>query len=251
MANTHQADFARASSQYAVITNDLGITGGNITIEAWINVESAPASGNVYAIAQQQDAGTSVTYGIFYTNEAGTKKLYVERIKHGVVNNNASYTVDLGTATCYHVVLRYDGTDLKLFTAQAGGTHTERATVAGSGNGSATNNDHFVIAQYQSTDSGTFAADANNYPDMLIDDVRVWNTARTTTQLNDNFETELIGTESGLVAYYTLNNVWTDLTANAFNLTANGSPTFVTTSLCFTGAVASSRSRRMMVGLGT
>jgi hypothetical protein len=72
------------------------------------------------------------------------------------------------------------------------------------------------------------AYDTNNnyYADGLVDDVRFWNQVRTTTQMNDNFETELTGSESGLVAYYRLNDSYNDSTANAYNLSSSGSPVF-------------------------
>ena len=38
-----------------------------------------------------------------------------------------------------------------------------------------------------------------------IDDVRVWNVIRTQVQIQDNMNSELVGNETGLVAYYTFN----------------------------------------------
>ena len=38
-----------------------------------------------------------------------------------------------------------------------------------------------------------------------IDDVRVWNVIRTQTEIQNNMNTELLGSETGLVAYYPLN----------------------------------------------
>jgi hypothetical protein len=38
--------------------------------------------------------------------------------------------------------------------------------------------------------------------DGLIDEVRIWNVARTQTQIQDNMNTVLVGNETGLVAYY-------------------------------------------------
>lgn len=48
-----------------------------------------------------------------------------------------------------------------------------------------------------------------------VDDVRVWNTARTAQQISDNFKSQLLGTEGGLAAYWNFNaGNATDLTAN-------------------------------------
>ena len=61
-----------------------------------------------------------------------------------------------------------------------------------------------------------------------IDEVRIWNTAKTQSELQSNMYSELAGTESGLVAYYNFNqgvaggdntgiNTLNDLTSNANN----------------------------------
>jgi hypothetical protein len=61
-----------------------------------------------------------------------------------------------------------------------------------------------------------------------IDDVRVWNVIRTQTEIQENMNNELIGTEANLVAYYTFNQgivggnntsmiTVSDKTANALN----------------------------------
>ncbi len=41
-----------------------------------------------------------------------------------------------------------------------------------------------------------------NFYTGVIDDVRIWNVVRTQTQIQNNMNTELTGTESGLVSYY-------------------------------------------------
>lgn len=38
-----------------------------------------------------------------------------------------------------------------------------------------------------------------------MDDVRIWNVARTQSQIQNNMNTELVGNETGLIAYYTFN----------------------------------------------
>lgn len=69
---------------------------------------------------------------------------------------------------------------------------------------------------------------AENLADGKVDDIRVWNTERTAAQILANKEVELAGTESGLVAYYQLDNSASDTTANANNLTLQNSPSYTT-----------------------
>jgi len=51
-----------------------------------------------------------------------------------------------------------------------------------------------------------------------IDEVRIWSTARTLSQINSNMNVSLTGTESGLVAYYQFES---QATANGTNITYN------------------------------
>ncbi len=243
--NTFSGSFTRSSSQYSYIANNLGVTGGNITIEGWMYLSSAPAAdGDQRAIFSQQDNGTAVQYALAYVNVTGTLILRATRSKAGVATNNADWTQTLSLNTWYHVVLTYDGSNVTLYTALQNGTHTQRAQTASSGSGGG-----FTVPSCASmgiilntrTSGDSCLQSVNNgvaaLSDMdgLIDDVRVWSTARSTAQMDANFQTQLTGSETGLVAYYQLNNDWNDLTSNAFNLTTSGSPTFSTT-VPFVGA---------------
>lgn len=70
------------------------------------------------------------------------------------------------------------------------------------------------------------AGAAANFYDGLIDEVRVFNTARSDTDFILGVNTEISATTAGLVAYYKFNGVYTDATANANNLAATGAPVF-------------------------
>ena len=58
--------------------------------------------------------------------------------------------------------------------------------------------------------------------DGLIDDVRIWNTARTPQQIRDNMCKTLVGNEDGLVAYYRFDQESTAGQTTLYDLTANG-----------------------------
>ena len=53
-----------------------------------------------------------------------------------------------------------------------------------------------------------------------IEEVRVWNTARTGVQINSTMNTELSGLESGLVGYWNLDKNFDDETTNGNDLTS-------------------------------
>ena len=69
---------------------------------------------------------------------------------------------------------------------------------------------------------------ATRFLQASVDDIRVWNTARTAQQISDNFKAQLAGNEGGLAAYWNFNaGNANDLTANANNGTLNGGATVV------------------------
>lgn len=82
----------------------------------------------------------------------------------------------------------------------------------------------FALGQYENS-GGTLTGYYHGY----MDDVRVWNTLRSSTQIATNSNKVLIGTENGLVAYYKCDdNVEDQQTAGNNDLTANNTPTYST-----------------------
>lgn len=229
-ANTNSGVFANASAQYVYILNDLGITGTNITLEFWMKLTSNPPGGGIWDIMSQSDGGNKVRYRLLYIENSGNYDLQFKRSRNWVNGTAITYSsANFGTTNWVHIAAIYDGANVSLYTAPVGGTHTLRAgPTAASGNGGTNGTDHFSIGTVDDSEGGSFVPNATaRRLDAKIDDVRVWNAARTTTELDNNFQTELVGNETNLVAYYKMNNdSWVDTTANAYHLTAVNSPTF-------------------------
>ncbi len=101
---------------------------------------------------------------------------------------NSSFTVPLDTWT--HVAAVYDGSNMYVY-ANGGLVASQSATVS-----LPTTTDQFNIG---SRVGGSELFTGN------IDEVRIWNTARTVEQINGSMNCELQGSESGLVAYYQFN----------------------------------------------
>ncbi len=213
-ANTHSVDFERGSSQYLSTSGLTGLTsGGNITLEAWFKPESTPSTNSTHAIVSSNGGGTSPynEYKIVYENDNGTVKIRYGRAQSCITNNFVDHTTTLSNGTWYHVALTYDGTTLRGYL-----DGSEVASGSISGNGSYCGPDSTWIG---ALDSGGGTA----FFDGLIDEVRIWSTVRTQTEISDDRSRELNGNESGLNAYWKLNNNLSDSTSNGYNLTNNNS----------------------------
>ncbi len=221
-ANTHSIDIERGSSQYLSISDGsqtgLDIT-GNFTIESWIKLESLPSDGQNYFIASKWEDGdwANGSYEFRVRNAGGTHYLTLST-SNGSTGNNPEVSWSPSTGTWYHVAVVYTTSGTAKFYVngtQQGSTQTG------------------LVTSIQ--DSGTsFLVGANdpssptNFFDGLIDDLRVWNTARTETEISDDKDRELNGNETGLVGYWKLNNSLSDTTTNGNTLTNNNSAIFST-----------------------
>jgi len=230
--NTHSTQLTLSSSQFWSITDasqtGLDIT-GDMTIEAWFYLDSAQ-SGNYRTIVSKHDNASNISYMLtltstngevfFGTSANGSTQLY-DKIDTGSFN----------TSQWYHIAVAYDasaGTAELYLDTVSQGTFTGLATSLYNGS------EPFRIGARGPTASPT------DFFDGRIDDVRVWNDIRTSTEIADNYNCQLVGNETNLQGYWQFNNDGTDETSNGNNLTNNNSATF-STGLPFTaecGAVA-------------
>ncbi|KPA17887.1 Pentaxin, partial [Candidatus Magnetomorum sp. HK-1] len=156
--------------------------GNTFTIEAWIY--PTPSDNNYYGIiGNQTDINTPNTRA---------PSLWVANYSNihydSYATDNSRCYIDTGAVTSNqwnHVAVVYDSTTLALY-----------------GNG---------ISVYSSTScSGydlkdipiNYIGKVNDLFQGNIDEVRLWTVARTTSQIQDNMNTKLLGNETGLVAYY-------------------------------------------------
>src|SRR3990167_4169129 len=210
MANTHSLDLESASSQYASAADSasLSIT-GDITIEAWVKLESAIGE---EVVAKWNDSATNDRC---YTLSLNTsRRFYFCTSGNGSTAvcgaNTSTSAVPLGE--WHHIAVTYNavaGTCAYYLDGVADGTETGLQT-------SLFNSDKPLLIGAQ--DSATPEA----FFDGLIDEIRIWNDIRTAQEILDNKSVELVGNEANLQAYWKLNNGYTDETANANTLTATG-----------------------------
>ncbi len=175
--------------------NNMDVSGNAITLEALIN--SSDLSNCQYSdcriISKAEGLSTPDHYWMLSTNNSGANTVLRFRLKtNGNSTTLVATTGALSENTWYHVAATYDGAMMRLFldgtevgsTAKTGTLTTNSAVGA------------FIGANPPVIDNPWKGE---------IDEVRIWNTARTQAQIQANGSSELTGNEAGLQAYYQFN----------------------------------------------
>ncbi|MBV6646244.1 MAG: hypothetical protein KI790_12385, partial [Cyclobacteriaceae bacterium] len=200
--------------------------GTSLTLEAWVRIASAEDQGAIISHFNQNpqydgfslEIGANGSNGLlsFFANDGGS-----------VVFVDDPGSTNITDDTWHHVAVTFDGAgaDFYIDGAFTGNAPLSR-TIALAGN------DIFI------------GVDANlggtRYLNGAIDEVRIWNTVRSPQQIADNRYKELTGLESGLVAYYQMDqetgSTVYDRSVNINNGTINGATIIQPVPNAFAGA---------------
>lgn len=191
-------------SSYAKM-GQINITGSQITVEATIN-RTAPYSG-----------------GLLYAGDIVSKHKDPSDVNYLLRPNTAEITTSNGyfrtpdiceieLNKTYHVAMVYDGSELKFYR-----NGFLMSQIAASGD-LFQNSWNTIVGWYD--DKGI-----NTQFIGYINEVRIWNVARSQTQIQTYMNTSLPSptTQAGLVAYYTFDNIFNKQGNTVFNGTLNGS----------------------------
>jgi concanavalin A-like lectin/glucanase superfamily protein len=167
------ADGGASNTNKSLTTsNALGIDGGNFSMNFWVNVTTAPTSGNLAFLSSQGNgAGTNIEYDIDYYNDAGTPTVRYIRNKG---SNGAAIVNDataLTTGTWYMLTLTYDGSTLKAYR-----NGSLISSTAASGNGLSLGFTGFGIL---SRGNGTYNLSG------LVDEEGIWSKALSSQEVTD------------------------------------------------------------------
>ena len=197
MAQNNALDFD-GTDDYVKTTNtmDLDGPGNDITLEAWIYIESFPSGDyDISSIIGMEDGtnGTALLrLGDHGENLAKNKLQFVLTFSGTQCKLNGSTA--LSTNTWYHVAATFEMPTLDSY-IYINGVQDAQKYLGDDSDFIA--HDYFYIGAIFPTPSRFF--------DGKIDEVRVWNTPRTQAELRANMYKELAGTETDLVAYHKLN----------------------------------------------
>ena len=172
--------------------SSLQITGNKITLEAWINVnefKSQPFAGSV--IVKDQGSNSSG-----YMIRCGGNGIINFNIGNGSWHEISTPANSVQLNSWHHIATTYDGTAMKIFVDGEIAVQSNMTVTIGNAN-----------------NSNLFIGESPGFPGRVfngkIDEVRIWNVARTQTQIQSTMNTVLTSEyystpDSGLVGYWRL-----------------------------------------------
>jgi VCBS repeat-containing protein len=178
-------------------SEELQLTTG-LTIEAWINVDRSSSGGAAY---QQTIAGKGDTYHdyLFYISESDSGSPGTLRFTSDngstTINHAGNAVVDDGS--WHHVAVTYDNAMVRFY---VDGVLDYSAAQSGS---LVTSSELMTIG----SNMGYNASGTDRPLNGSLDEVRIWEQARSADQIADNYTKQLTGSEDWLVGYWDFNNV--------------------------------------------
>ena len=213
---------------------------GAVAIEAWVNFNSFSSFARIVNLSNGNDGTDNIALYIAGT----TGKLSMNIFKGATLNAIVTSTV-LATDTWYHVAGVTDGTNGALYINGVAQNINQQNV-----NGGASTNPASTSATLTGANAVTrttnFIGKANEggttFMDGQIDEVRIWNDARTEEEILANYNRQLTGSETDLTAYYRFDDDQThrfadnttkisvdDLTSNSIDGTLTGGARIVST----------------------
>ena len=152
-----------------------------MTLEGWVRYDSFPNEGSGTVVG-----GFSPPDASHFT--LGTDQgIPVALISVGTILTNSAKGPTMATGSWTHLAGTYDGATLRIYV-----NGTLAGTAPQTGN----------VADVTELRLCRYPRNIDNFLHGAVDEVRVWNIARTAQQIHDNYLQALEGTEPGLVAYY-------------------------------------------------
>ena len=216
--STFSITLVGGSSQCLTHTDNasLSVT-GDMTIEMWVKMTANP--GEAFDVLMDKTGGGGQRgYEVRYYQPSSVDTVFIRMSQDGTNRFTITWAETLPQDTWIHVAMVFDASahDVTLY-LDSSFVSTQDITITGI---------------FDS--NGVFAIGCNSFIDdnfinAKFDDVRLWASERTSTEIADNYQRELTGSESGLVGYWKMEQNANDSQTSGNNdLTEQNSPTYTT-----------------------
>ena len=172
---------------WAPSSDSLDINGNQLTMEAWVWLNGD--TGNHWIISKQQIDGNR-SYGFYInSNDQGNHR----QIVPSILTDQSYIEEEVGASALdynqwYHVAVVYDG---EMVTTYLNGEYNGGASLSGA----------ILTNPRELTIGGTYWT-PNDSLNGSLDEVRIWNVARTQEEINASMRKQLTGNEPNLVGYW-------------------------------------------------
>jgi len=201
------------SSAYVTVPSAAVFSVSNITVEAWIKLSADVGPTQARIVNRQATLGGIESWGLEIFGKGGglgsTGNQLVFHSGNCTLAPAVISTTSLQVGRWYHVAGSNDGTTLRLYVDSQ-----LVASIPSSGPTCTTNNAPVTI--------GRTGPSAQFYFPGEIDEVRIWDSALSLTQIVANMRVSLSGTTPGLVGYWQFNEGQGTTTADATGRGNNG-----------------------------
>ena len=205
-ANDYSMNFD--GDDYVTIPHSSSFQNNTISISIWVYLDNAPSGSESYLLFKGTDTGAPYTDRYWGLRLSGGSNMYVEGefVISGSYHIISSNNVSLVTDTWHHILLTYNGSEIKLIIDS---DEVNSLSV----NGSLSSGSDDVLLGYMPPQ--------NTFLEGYLDEVSIWDRAISEEEEANLLSTELTGTENDLVAYWNFNEgsggIVLDQSGNSYN----------------------------------
>jgi len=235
-ANTHAALFTAASQHYLAAADAPSLDVSDaITVELWLKLTSLPATDGRSTLITKLDYDQPQDTFALQLHDVGGQLRIEFRVEGRHMGLPAKDMIgwvwnSVSVGTWHHVAVSYElnpgAAVLDKFALYLDGSPVTGLIILSQEDLDQIENTGVPVtvgAMVPTSGPVSFA-------DATMDDIRLWNVVRSATDISNHYAEQLSGSEAGLIAYWKLNNTFTDATSNGNDLAVVGdpAPAFVT-----------------------
>jgi uncharacterized repeat protein (TIGR01451 family) len=222
------------TTQFAYLSNPgTSLKPANLTVSAWIKADTFTSTGatRAYIVSEQPAGAWQLGRGYNLSADGGFAKFWIGNAGGSWIT--ATGATSLVAGTWYHIAGTYDGTAVRVFVNGVQDGITNSTVTINYGDTASTGptpQTFYVGAQHDATNSSNTTTANMYFFDGIIDEVKVYNFAKTAAQIRQEDmampQTSLDSLNYGLVGHYKLDSNGSNSAGSSGAGTINGNLNF-------------------------